>query len=78
MKVRLLLYKIRNYNLRNLYTDWSKINLDGSSQFINGTEGNFGIVRNNNNCHTFYALGCGPANANWQECQQRQKEICKK
>lgn len=66
------LNKIRNYNKDNLYTDWKQMQINGTSSFISA---NNGITRYA--CQSYYALGCGPANADWQECQNRQTEVCK-
>lgn len=70
------LNKIRSYNAKNKYTSWDEMNLDGTSSFISGTlNGGYGITRRQ--CKTFYALGCGPANADWKECQERQnRTVC--
>lgn len=70
------LNKIRSYNAKNKYTSWDEMNLDGTSSFISGTlNGGYGITRRQ--CKTFYALGCGPANADWKECQDRQnRTVC--
>lgn len=69
------LNKIREYNARNdnLYTSWEKISPSGTSSFISE---NYGLTRYD--CQTYYALGCGPANENWQECKSRKTEVCKK
>lgn len=59
---------IRNYNKENLYTDWSKMNIDGSSTFIqkdNIIDRN-GLITNK----TFYSLGCGIEN----QCEYLDKE----
>ena len=59
---------IRNYNKENLYTDWSKMNIDGSSIFIqkdNIIDRN-GLITNK----TFYSLGCGIEN----QCEYLDKE----
>ena len=71
------LNKIREYNGKhdNLFgsvKDWEKMTLSGESKFISGS---YGLERKS--CATFYALGCGPANSNWQECIDRQRETCK-
>ncbi len=59
-------YKIRKFNSENKYTSWSDMNKNGSSSFINA---DYGLVRSNND--SFYALGCGPANADWEECKKK-------
>lgn len=56
--------KIRNYNRINQYTDWSNMNLDGTSKFID----NYGIVSRNTK-NDVYKLGCGPTNAEWSDCK---------
>lgn len=59
---------IRNYNKENLYTDWSKMNIDGSSIFIqkdNIIDRNGLITKK-----TFYSLGCGIEN----QCEYLDKE----
>lgn len=50
---------IRIYNSQNLYTDWSKMNLDGTSQFID----DYTFMNRDESLFT-YKLGCGPANEN--------------
>ena len=55
--------KIRDYNKNHKYTDWDNINIDGNSNYIDGTV----IARKNSNIH--YKLGCGPLNSD--------KDICK-
>ena len=69
------LNKIREYNAdaKNMYTNWQEMKINGTSSFISD---NYGITRYN--CQTYYALGCGPANEDWQECKSRKTEVCKK
>lgn len=50
---------IRTYNSQNLYNDWSKMNIDGTSQFID----DYAFMHRKENLFT-YKLGCGPANKN--------------
>ena len=79
------LTKIRNFNSieGNYYTNWTGIKQgdnnklfgmkdNGTSSFISST---YGVTRAH--CQTYYALGCGPENANWEECKQRKTEVCK-
>lgn len=60
---------VRAYNSANPYTNWSNMNINGKSQFIesgiNGTK----IVTRYANTKSFYNLGCGPANKDWEECR---------
>ena len=62
---------IRSYNSNIKYTDWSKMNANGTSSFISG---NYGISRKE--CQSFYRLGCGPANANWTQCKINEAKVC--
>lgn len=64
---------IRNYNKKNKYTSWDGMNISGSSSFI--VQG-YGVTRQN--CQTFYALGCGPSNDDWEACKSRQTGVCRK
>lgn len=52
--------KIREYNKKNSYTDWTTMDVDGTSDFI---ESNDMVIRNVKK-DSFYKLGCGPANSN--------------
>ena len=54
---------IRNYNNNHFYTSWENMNKDGRSDFINN-----GYVQRNG-IQSYYKLGCGPANADWEECK---------
>lgn len=62
---------VRAYNSEkgNQYTSWSNMNINGKSKFIesgiNGTK----IVTRYANTKSFYKLGCGPANKDWEECR---------
>ena len=69
------LKSIREYNSKedNKYTSMMKISLGGTSSFISDGHG---ITRYD--CQTFYALGCGPTNSDWEECQTRQTGVCKR
>ena len=52
--------EIREYNDEIEYTDWSDMNIDGSSQFIHSSQT---IIRNGKITNdSFYSLGCGPQN----------------
>lgn len=52
--------EIREYNDEIEYTDWSNMNIDGSSQFIQSSQI---IIRNGKITNdSFYSLGCGPQN----------------
>ena len=59
---------------KNTYNDWNTLNLSGVSNFINSKE-KFGVTRTDE-CESFYALGCGPSNADWEECKKRQSRVC--
>ncbi len=63
----LKLSDIRNYNKNNLYTSWKNMNKNGTSKFIGSTYGvsDLGKIRD-----SVYALGCGPANADWEVCKK--------
>ena len=65
---------IRNYNSGSnndrIYSSWSGMNISGVSSFITG---NYGVSRNG--CQSFYSLGCGPANADWNQCKVT--EVCR-
>lgn len=51
---------IRNYNKENLYTDWSKMSINGGSMFITSQN----IINRNSTItkDSFYSLGCGVEN----------------
>ena len=51
--------EVRNYNKNNSYLDWSNMNVDGTSKYID----NEGVIQRNNGINV-YKLGCGPANEN--------------
>ena len=51
------------HNKNNSYISWENMNANGTSQFINDNY----VTRIGK--QSFYKLGCGPANANWKECQ---------
>lgn len=51
--------EVRNYNENNSYLDWSNMNVDGTSKYID----NEGVIQRNNGI-SVYKLGCGPANEN--------------
>ena len=52
--------EIKEYNDEIEYTDWSNMNIDGSSQFIQSSQT---IIRNGKITNdSFYSLGCGPQN----------------
>ena len=55
---------IREYNRQHEYTDWSNMNVDGTSNFINNEDI---IIRNNTLATDVYRLGCGPANIQYQK-----------
>ena len=60
---------VRAYNSENPYTSWSNMNINGKSQFIeNGIDGTK-IITRYANTKSFYNLGCGPANKDWEECK---------
>ena len=56
---------IRDYNHqeRNFYTSWEDMDVDGTSTFVNDY-----LTRYNS--RDYYKLGCGPANSDWEECNQ--------
>lgn len=56
--------KVRDYNRTNQYTSWEKMNLDGTSKFID----NYGIISRNTKSNV-YKLGCGPSNTEWSDCK---------
>ena len=66
---------IRDYNDKYYYTSWADMKGNGKSEFID--DGNNGITREN--CGSVYTLGCGPANATWEECKGSKgiTEVCK-
>ena len=53
-----------------MYPSFQNITLSGISNFISE---NYGISRIE--CNSVYALGCGPANADWAECKHK-TEVC--
>lgn len=57
---------VRKYNQLYAYTDWSNMNADGTSKFIDGVDGKI-IIKRNNNLPSVYKLGCGPANITTQK-----------
>mgnify|MGYP004554113401 FL=1 len=60
---------VRAYNSENPYTSWNNMNINGKSKFIesgiNGTK----IITRYADTNSFYKLGCGPANKDWEECK---------
>lgn len=54
---------------KGIYTSWEAMRKNGTSSFI--TTGRFDILNRitKNNKYNFYKLGCGPLNANWEECK---------
>ena len=58
---------VRAYNKEHPYTSWSEMNLNGTSSYINGSSI---IKRNDISTKSFYNLGCGPSNKDWEECKQ--------
>ena len=66
---------IRDYNKKedNKYTSMAKISISGTSSFISD---GYGVTRYA--CQTYYALGCGPANSDWEQCQVRKTGVCKR
>ena len=42
------------------------MNLNGTSNYINSSSI---IKRNNVSTKSFYNLGCGPSNKDWEECR---------
>ena len=60
---------VRAYNSKNPYTSWNNMNINGKSKFIesgiNGTK----IITRYADTNSFYKLGCGPANKDWEECR---------
>ena len=77
---------IRNYNnitnmnieddlgvSERIYTSWDGMFPRGTSKFV--ADSSYGIDRVN--CGSVYALGCGPANANWEECKKGKSEVCR-
>lgn len=57
---------VRTYNKEHPYTSWSEMNLNGTSSYINSSSI---IKRNNVSTKSFYNLGCGPSNKDWEECR---------
>lgn len=76
-KIYLTNNKIKNIKKYNnnktssggIYTSWKSMDKNGTSQFI--TTERFDILNriSKNKKYSFYKLGCGPANANWEECK---------
>ena len=62
------LNKVREYNIDNLYSSWLKMDTDGTSEFIEKS----GIITRNPEAlkDEIYNLGCGPSNADWEECKR--------
>ena len=54
--------------VNRIYSSWSEMNANGSSQFVSG---NVGVSRKSN-CQSYYKLGCGPSNSNWAQCGKPQ------
>lgn len=68
-----LISKIRGYNNKsgNEYTSWTQINNDGSSNFLkDGTSSSISIGNNFKSNSTYYNLGCGPNNQEFEWCTQ--------
>lgn len=70
---------IREYNQLNgtydndsikIYSSFQGMTSSGISNFISG---NYGL--NRMECNSVYALGCGPANADWEACKNK-TEVC--
>ena len=57
---------VRAYTKEHPYTSWSEMNLNGTSNYINSSSI---IKRNNVSTKSFYNLGCGPSNKDWEECR---------
>lgn len=57
---------VRAYTKENPYTSWSNMNINGTSKFINSSQ----IVKRYVNSDSFYKLGCGPSNKDWEECKR--------
>lgn len=56
---------IRSYNQDNKYTSWQDMKINGRSEFIDKyVTRNFNITKD-----SFYKLGCGPMNKDWEECK---------
>lgn len=57
---------VRAYTKEHPYTSWSEMNLNGTSSYISSSNI---IKRNNVSTKSFYNLGCGPSNKDWEECK---------
>ncbi len=56
---------IKAYNKTHLYTEWDNMKLSGESTYIGGfISRNFQVTKS-----SFYKLGCGPSNKNWEGCK---------
>lgn len=58
--------EIREYNKDNQYADWTNMYTTGVSKFIETTN----IVNRLVDTDSFYNLGCGPTNADWEGCKK--------
>ena len=59
--------EVRKYTKDNPYTSWDNMYTNGVSTFIE----NEGIVtRTDNVRNSFYKLGCGPSNKDWEGCKR--------
>lgn len=61
---------IREYNDKYPYTDWSNMNIKGASSVIGSNEIPNTQIERIVSTNSFYSLGCGPANENWEECKR--------
>lgn len=59
--------KVRKYNDKELYTSWTNMNIDGTSNYIK----NEGIITRISETikNDIYKLGCGPSNKDQEECK---------
>lgn len=59
--------KVRKYNDKELYTSWTNMNIDGTSNYIK----NEGVITRISETikNDIYKLGCGPSNKDQEECK---------
>ena len=58
--------EVRKYTQNNSYTSWDNMYTNGVSEFIEKE----GVVTRFVDRDSFYKLGCGPSNKDWEECKQ--------
>lgn len=55
--------------LENSYASWENMNVNGTSKYISDANNENGIIKRYVDNNSFYNLGCGPANKDWEGCK---------